>query len=350
MSELERGAAEQSGERAAEKANEKQVPHHSPRHRSGQAVPPLDGASPDEAPRQSSGQARDKPDRRDDTGSQLSLWPAEAGDGVAPALGGTQGAEAAVSTEPVVSGEPAEQVWTLTDLGAFVLFVVFVSLPVAFLGTAGVFLGLRAAFGWEMTVTEAFTRAPAIVGMQTSWEALWLGFIWFTVTVKYRRRFWEAVRWTRGAHRPRNWLAAGAALALTAQLYFFVSPTETNLPIEQLFSSPGAGYVLMVFGILVAPFVEELVFRGFFYPVFEERWGFWAAVVLTAVLFAAIHASQLWGGWEEIAAIFVVGMAFSYSRGRTGSLVPSYLMHLGYNTALFASLYLSTDAFRTLNG
>jgi membrane protease YdiL (CAAX protease family) len=56
----------------------------------------------------------------------------------------------------------------------------------------------------------------------------------------------------------------------------------------------------------------------------------------------------LWGGWEEIGAIFVVGVAFSYTRGKTGSLAPSYLMHLGYNMALFASLYLSTDGFRTL--
>jgi len=277
-------------------------------------------------------------------GSQLSLWP-PGGDEARPSV---EQLDAAVASEPVAAAQPKEPPWSLTDLGAFVLFVFVVSLPAAFLGTAGVFLLLRNAFGWDLTVTEAYTRAPLIVGMQTGWEALWIGFIYFLITIKYQRGFWEALQWRRGGHRPRNWLAGGAALALAAQIYFFLSPTGKDLPIERLFSSPGSGYALAVFGILVAPFVEELVFRGFIYPVFEQMWGLAAAVLLTALLFAAIHASQLWGGWEEIAAIFVVGVAFSYSRGKTGSLVPSYLMHLGYNTALFASLYLSTDGFRTL--
>ena len=257
------------------------------------------------------------------------------------------------------SVEPAYPPWSLSDLGVFVLFVALVSLPVAYLAVIGVFLGLRGTFGWEMTVEQAFTHAPMVVSLQTGWEVLWLGFIYFTITVKYRRRFWEAIKWTRaarddpaqaGSFRPRTWLAAGAVLALLAQLTFYISPTENKLPIERLFSSPEAGYVLAVFGIGVAPFVEELVFRGFFYPVFERRWGLGPAVLLTAMLFAVIHAAQLWGGWQEIAAIFFVGVVFSYSRGKTGSLVPSYLMHLGYNAVLFVSLYFSTDGFRALKG
>ena len=139
-------------------------------------------------------------------------------------------------------------------------------------------------------------------------------------------------------------------MASLAQLLFYLSPSEKELPIEKLFTSPAAGYLLTAFGICVAPFVEELVFRGFFYPVFERLWGFVTAVVVTGLLFALIHASQLWGGWREIAAIFVVGLTLSYFRGKTGSLVPSFLMHLAYNTALFVSLYFSTDHFRALNG
>jgi len=300
-------------------------------------------------------------EQRDDAGSQLSLWPAAKGE---PAPGIQEQRTTEQISRPFVPSpesaraagqdpgapDPVAAPWSLTDLGAFVVFVVAVALPVAFLGTAGVFLALRELFGWESTVTEAFTRTPLIVAMQTGWEALWLGFIYFTATVKYQRRFWEAVGWRLGRHRPRNWMAAGAGLALAAQLYFYISPTENELPIEQLFSSPGAGYALAIFGILVAPFVEEVVFRGFVYPVFERKWGLAAAVLLTATLFAVIHASQLWGGWEEIAAIFIVGVAFSYARGKTGSLAPSYLMHVGYNTALFVSLYLSTDGFQTLSG
>jgi len=268
-------------------------------------------------------------------GSQLSLWPAGGGENGAPAD------SAGAPLEVVVPPKPADPAWTLTDLGAFVVWVFLTLVAIVF---------LRQAFGGQSLEPEAYTQAPLLVAMQVGLEALWLGFIYFTITVKYQRPFWDALRWKLGAHRPRNWLAAGALMALAAQLYFLASPSGNELPIEKLFSSPGSGYVLAVFGIFVAPFFEELVFRGFVYPVFERMWGFAAAVLLTALLFAVIHVPQLWGGWEEIATIFVVGAAFSYSRGKTGSLVPSYLMHLGYNMALFVLLYLSTDGFRTLKG
>lgn len=265
--------------------------------------------------------------------SQLSLWPAE------------PGAPPAVSPP-----EPPDPPWTLADLGFFVVFAAVIALPVANLIVIGFFLGLRRALDWELTVEQAFTRTPFVVSMQTGWEVLWLVFIYLTITLKYRRQFWQAIKWTRGPHPWGAYLIAGAGLALLAQLLFYLSPSEKELPIERLFTSPAAGYLLTVFGICVAPFVEELVFRGFFYPVFERLWGFVAAVLITGFLFALLHASQLWGGWQELAAILVVGSTLSYFRGKTGSLVPSFLMHLAYNTALFVSLYFSTDRFQALKG
>lgn len=276
--------------------------------------------------------------------SQLPLAPLEAGE-----VSAAEPHPDAVSLPVEIAVGSDVPAWSLADLGLFVLFVAASFLLVSVAVTV-VFLGLRSVLAWEVTVAEAFTQAPMMVAFQTGWGILWLGFIYFTIAVKHRQRFWEAIRWTRGAQRPRLWLAGGALLALLAQLIFYLSPTENELPIEKLFTGPEAGYVLTAFGIGVAPFIEELVFRGFFYPVFERQWGLGPAVLLTALLFAAIHIPQLWPGWQEIVAIFVVGVVFSYSRGRTGSLVPSYLMHLGYNAALFVSLYFSTDGFQKLQG
>src|SRR3970282_2387006 len=97
----------------------------------------------------------------------------------------------------------------------------------------------------------------------------------------------------------------GIVRALVAQGFFSLFPSEKHLPIERLFSSTTSGYLLAMFGICVAPFMEELVFRGFFYPVFERRWGLRAAVLLTAALFAVIHGAQLAWSWKEVSAIFV---------------------------------------------
>jgi membrane protease YdiL (CAAX protease family) len=249
-------------------------------------------------------------------------------------------------TTPIAIKDPP---WSMEDLAAFILFA-FLSFIFANVMAVGLFSVLRRRFDWNVSVEQAFTQAPWVVSMQTAWEILWLFFIYFTVSVKYRRRFWEALKWVRAPGNPAAYLAGGAAIALTAQGIFNLLPSHKELPIERLFSDPKSAYLLTFFGVLWAPFVEELVFRGFFYPVFERKWGLWTAVALTALLFAAIHAPQLKGGWEEISSIFIVGVVFSYCRGKTRSLTAPYLMHLAYNAALFVSLYFSTDRFRLLKG
>lgn len=239
--------------------------------------------------------------------------------------------------------------WSLADLFAFILFAI-VSFLVANLVSIGVFFLLRRQLAWDIPLEDVLTRTPFVVSMQTGWELLWLLFIYAIVTVKYRRPFWEALKWRPGPHPWIVYVLGGVVLAMGAQVLFRLFPSEKRLPIEGLFYSPESAYLLAAFGICVAPFVEELVFRGFFYPVFERLWGLMAAVLLSALLFAFVHMPQLSGGWQEIGAIFVLGTVFSYFRGKTGSLRASFLMHLGYNISLFLSLYFSTDRFQTLGG
>ncbi len=304
-------------------------------------------------------QRREPPDNENEdqapeSDPQLSLWPSEP-------LAASPGPSAEhvgdwvpISDIPPSPPEAAperikEPPWSLEDLVAFILFA-FLSFVIANLAVLFVISILRQRFAWHITIQQALTQTPWVVSMQTGWELLWLGFFFLPVRKKNYRRVWEALKWVRTPHSAVGFLIAGAAVAFVAQLIFNLFPSQKHLPIEKLFSSPESAYLLALFGILVAPFVEELVFRGFFYPVFEQRWGFAAAVLLTALLFAGIHIPQLSGGWEEIASIFFVGAVFSYCRGKTGSLIPPFLMHLAYNTALFVSLYVSTDRFRNLKG
>jgi len=276
-------------------------------------------------------------------GPQLPLWPPEA-----------KAPRAESPPEPGLEppsehGPFPDQPWTFTDLGVFILFAA-VSFLIANLTATALFLLIERGFGRMLRVEDIFALTPFIVFMQVIWEVLWFLFIYYTITVKYRRSFWQAIRWIRIPQRGTYYIGGGIVLAAIAQGVFSLFPSQKPLPIERLFTSAAAGYLLALFGICVAPFIEELVFRGYFYPVFERRWGFRWAVGLTALLFALIHGPQLSGGVAELAAIFVVGLTLSYTRGKTGSLVPPYLMHLGYNATLFISLYLTTDRFRALQG
>jgi ABC-type tungstate transport system substrate-binding protein len=70
--------------------------------------------------------------------------------------------------------------------------------------------------------------------------------------------------------------------------------------------------------------------------------------VLTSLAFAFIHQSQLAHAWAPLLLLFLVGLALTIIRARTGSVAASFLAHVGYNGTLFALLYFGTDHFRHL--
>ena len=172
-------------------------------------------------------------------------------------------------------------------------------------------------------------------------------FMHVLVVRHYHRRFADAVRW----HWPREhrWLAyllSGMALAVLVQLASALLPIPKTLPIDKYFQSRSAAYIMSVFGISMAPLVEELFFRGFLYPVLARRLGIAVGVVLTAFGFALVHASQLANAWAPLLVLFMVGMVFTMVRVVTSNVAPGFLMHVGYNLMLFSMLYIVTDHFR----
>ena len=105
---------------------------------------------------------------------------------------------------------------------------------------------------------------------------------------------------------------------------------------------------MAAFGITLAPLLEELFFRGMLYPVVRRDTSVKVAVLFTAATFALIHGTQLGYAWAPLLSIFVVGVVFTLVRERTESVAASFLMHCGYNLALFGSLWLASDHFRHL--
>jgi hypothetical protein len=115
-----------------------------------------------------------------------------------------------------------------------------------------------------------------------------------------------------------------------------------------MFTSPAAGYAIGAYAILMAPWAEEVIFRGFLFGIFERRASLWFAIVVTALLFGGLHVPEYWGAWNHIILISLVGLTFSMVRGLTGSLAPSVILHLAYNTSLIAGLFFQTQGFQNL--
>jgi membrane protease YdiL (CAAX protease family) len=92
------------------------------------------------------------------------------------------------------------------------------------------------------------------------------------VTRHQKRSFWQTVGW----HWPRNlgwlgFLSAGAFLAVALGELSRLLPIPKSLPMDQFFQNAPGAYLMMIFGVAVAPLAEEMLFRGFLYPVLD-RW------------------------------------------------------------------------------
>jgi membrane protease YdiL (CAAX protease family) len=160
------------------------------------------------------------------------------------------------------------------------------------------------------------------------------------------------VRWNFPHARWLAFVAIGFALALALAPFETglekIAPSPKELPIEQMFSSTAAAYAMAIFGTFWAPFIEELFFRGFLYPVLARRLGVFLSVVLTAIAFAALHGAQLAHAIAPLIVIFIVGLVLTIIRARTKSVGSSMLVHMGYNGMLFLMAWYGSDHFRHL--
>jgi uncharacterized protein len=159
--------------------------------------------------------------------------------------------------------------------------------------------------------------------------------------------FWRAVRW----NWPSNWslyLFVGVLLAICLQGLAHLLPMPKELPIDRFFQNTREAWALSVFGVTLAPLLEELFFRGFLYPVLARRLGMVLAIVFTASAFGLIHAPQLGRAWAPVLVVFLVGVALTITRALTKSVAASLLIHVAYNGTLSALLFAASDGFRHL--
>ena len=87
--------------------------------------------------------------------------------------------------------------------------------------------------------------------------------------------------------------------------------------------------VMMAFtAAVVAPVCEEIVFRGYLYPVAKKFAGPWVGGVCTALVFSAVH-----GGLAPLLPLFIFGMALVVLYEWTGSIWAPISAHFLFNSA-----------------
>ena len=118
-------------------------------------------------------------------------------------------------------------------------------------------------------------------------------------------------------------IVAGVALNLIS--YGIMPQTSQN---EEVFG------VVLVLCVVLAPFVEELVFRGILLKMFSKSCGIILSAIITSALFAISHNDPL-----QMLYTFILGLVLAIVRVSSTSLWSSVALHLAFNiTGAFAML------------
>ncbi len=135
------------------------------------------------------------------------------------------------------------------------------------------------------------------------------------------------------------------AIALTPLLYAVVIFVIGLLPeswlndyAEASASLSQTGVLMVIATAVVAPLVEEVVFRGLILSRLRRALPGWLSVVITALVFGLCHGHIVW-----IIYAFALGCVFGLFALKSGSLWPSLCAHVLFNAIGQLAAYLPED-------
>ena len=98
-----------------------------------------------------------------------------------------------------------------------------------------------------------------------------------------------------------------------------------------LSEGPAAFGLLLIAAGVIAPFVEELFFRGFLFGMYRKRQPVWVAYVVSSLVFTLLHLEPGRMNLTQMAAlsvgIFLLATVLAWLYQHTGSLYPGILAH-----------------------
>jgi len=226
---------------------------------------------------------------------------------------------------PVPEPQPAEYTvpWKTNDtwIGVILLIVINVFM------LALLFVGLR---------KQALQNASVIV----------LEFIYILPVVIILA--WRRVNWKHLGFTKFKWstLGLGCGLLISAYLVILIHNLAlTSLGVDtqgeeilKVFAALKSPVWFIITGVIVAPFVEEIFFRGFLFQGFRAKYGWVVSLLLSSAIFAAAHLDPV-----ALIPTFVLGSVLAYVYHRSNSLWPGIFLHFLVNALGMFGAYIATQ-------
>ncbi len=133
-------------------------------------------------------------------------------------------------------------------------------------------------------------------------------------------------------------LAIMACVMLISILWVEPPPPVQHEMLERVMQVESPWVLLAMFAsaVAAAPICEEIIYRGLFQNVLVAIDGAakrpWAVVIISSCWFTLAHSAV---NWQALPALFVLGLFLGWLYERTGSLLPSIVLHMSFNAFNF---------------
>ena len=180
-----------------------------------------------------------------------------------------------------------------------------------------------------------FIAIPTIWGLFTS-SVLTLGALWLLLRKKERYAALQLDRWSQigiGKTLIYAVLIVGAGM-IFGELYsrYIIPDIKIQEQMRQIFNAlpktPLYAAVLFLSATILAPVLEEIIFRGFLQTSITRLAGPLSGILIAAAVFAAMHFD-----FYAFPVLFALGAGFGWLYQLTGSLRVNIILHILNNLA-----------------
>ncbi len=129
----------------------------------------------------------------------------------------------------------------------------------------------------------------------------------------------------------------GLCFAFVTGFLAVTRPVSPQTPLSDIIKDTHSPFIILLFvflALFLAPIIEEIVFRGYFFVVLKRIRGKVFAILLVSTVFSLLHVGQYWGDWLAITVVSFLGITLTLMRSWSGSTLASISMHFIYNLSV----------------
>ena len=137
------------------------------------------------------------------------------------------------------------------------------------------------------------------------------------------------------------WIAQAIAVTIEVEL-LGIDPTSENTQVIVDFTRSNILFILIP--AIIAPILEELIFRKILFGTFVKKMNFFFAALLSSLIFAVLHLD-----FTHLLIYFTMGVVFAYLYVKTKRVIVPIIVHMTLNSiAVLGQLLIDPEMLEKL--